>query len=145
MGILGQINHQVRALYDKAASKTSDFDIVSREKWKSNEEKGFGSMHQLLKNPDPPNVYKPLIVSRIKYLYEFGLHDEREEGAIKYLLWCSGIVEIVCDRNWINPGNRRQCYKEGEAVGVFWGEISECNMEASMSVEPFNSRFCNKN
>ena len=30
MGILGQINHQVRDLDEKAESKSSDFDKVSR-------------------------------------------------------------------------------------------------------------------
>ena len=53
MGILGQITHQVRALDDKSASTKSDFDKGSREKWKSNEEKGIGSMHQLLQNKFP--------------------------------------------------------------------------------------------
>ena len=54
------------------------------------------------------------------------------------LPWCSGIVELLCDRTWINPGKRRQCYKEGEAAEVFWDTIPERNMEASRSIEPFN-------
>ena len=75
MGILGQINHQVRALYEKAASKTSYFDKGSREKYKSNEDRGIGSMHRLLKNPYPLKVENSLLGSRIEYLYEFGLYD----------------------------------------------------------------------
>ena len=59
--------------------------------------------------------------------------------------WCSGVVVKVCDRTLINPGKRRQCYKEREAVEVFWGAIPEYNMEASRSIEPFNSRLWNKN
>ena len=59
----------------------------------------------------------------------------------KYLHWCSGIVEIVCNGTWIKPGNRRRCYKEVEAAEVFWGAIPECNIEASRSIEPFNSRL----
>ena len=70
-------------------------------------------MHQLLKNTDPPNVDELLLGSRFEYLSEFELDYERGEGANKYLRWCSGIMEIVCDGNWINPGNMRQCYKEG--------------------------------
>ena len=37
MRILGQITYQVRDLDGKAASKISDFDRLSRDKWKSNE------------------------------------------------------------------------------------------------------------
>ena len=36
MGIFGQITHKLRALDEKAASTTIDFDKGSREKWKSN-------------------------------------------------------------------------------------------------------------
>ena len=111
MGILGQINHQVKAMGEKAAYKPSDFDKVSKEKWKSNEQKGIGSMHQLLQNPDPPKVDEFLLGSRIEYLSEFELYDERGEGGNKYLRWCGGIMEKVCDETWINPGNRIQCYK----------------------------------
>ena len=75
MGILGQITHKVRALYEKLSSKRSYFDKVSREKWKSNEEKGVGSMHQLLQNPDPLNFDESLLGSKIEYLSEFGLYD----------------------------------------------------------------------
>ena len=56
MGILGQITHQVSTLDEKSVPTASDFDKGSREKWKSNEEKWKGSMHQLLQNPDPPKV-----------------------------------------------------------------------------------------
>ena len=83
MGIIGQINHQVRALDDIAASKTSEFGKGSREKCKSNEDKGVGSMHQLLQNPDPPKVDDSFLGSRIEYLSEFELDDEREEGGNK--------------------------------------------------------------
>ena len=77
MRILGQITPKIRALYEKAASKTSDFDKGSRKKWNSNEEKSIGSMHQLLQNTYPPKVDESLLGSRIKYLSEFGLDDER--------------------------------------------------------------------
>ena len=97
MGILGQITHQVRTLDEKTAYIASDFDKGSREKWKSNEEKGKGSIHQLLQNPDPLKVYESLLGSRIEYLLEFELDDENEEGANKDMRWCSGIVERVCD------------------------------------------------
>ena len=76
MGIICQINHQVRALDDIAASKTSDFGKGSREKCKINEDKGIGSMHQLLKNPYPPKVDELLLLIRIEYLSEFDLDDE---------------------------------------------------------------------
>ena len=97
MGIIGQITHQVRTLDEKAASTASDFDKGSREKWKSNEEKGKESMHQLLQNTDPPKVDESLLGSRIEYLLEFELDNENEEGANKDLCWCSGIVERLCD------------------------------------------------
>ena len=48
MGILGQITNQVSTLDEKSASTASDFDKGSRDKWKSNEYKWKGSMHQLL-------------------------------------------------------------------------------------------------
>ena len=51
MWILGHITHQVSTLDEKAASTASDFDKGSRENWKSNEEKGKGSMHQIFQNP----------------------------------------------------------------------------------------------
>ena len=63
----------------------------------------------------------------------------------KYLHLCRVIAERVCDGTWKNPGKRGECYKEGEAAEVFWGAIPECNMEASRSIEPFNSRLWNKN
>ena len=47
-------------------------------------------------------------------------------------------MERMCDGTWINPGNMRQCYKEGESVEVFWDAIPEFNIEASRSVEPLN-------
>ena len=144
MGILGQINHQVSTLYDKAASTASDFDKVSIENWKSNEEKGKGSMHQLLQNPDPSRVDESLFESRIEYLSEFELDDENEEGENKDLSWCSGIVERVCDGAWIKSKKRRQCYKKGKGAEVFWDAIHECNMEASRSIETFHSRLWNK-
>ena len=96
MGIFGLNNHQVRSLYKKAESKTSDFDKLSRKKRRSNEEKGIGSMHQLLQNPYPVNVEESLLGSRIDYLSEFGKDDKREEGVNKDLSWCSGIVERLC-------------------------------------------------
>ena len=71
MGILGHITHQVSTVDEKAASTSSDFDTGSKEKWKSNEEKGKGSMHKLLLNPDPQKVDESLLGSRIEYLSEF--------------------------------------------------------------------------
>ena len=102
-------------------------------------------MHQLLQNIDPPKVDESFLGSRIESLSEFELDDENEEVPNKDLRWCSGIVERVCDGTWIKAGNRRQCYKEGEATEVFWDAIPECNMEASRSIEPFHSRLWNKN
>ena len=69
-------------------------------------------MHQLLKNSDPLKVDESSLGSRIEYLSQFGLYDEKEEGINKYLRWCSDIVESVCDGTWINTGNIRQFYKE---------------------------------
>ena len=52
----------------------------------------------------------------------------------------------MCYGTWINPGKMyTQCYKEGEAAEVFWYAIPECNMEASRSIDPFNSSLLNKN
>ena len=83
MGILGNITHQVSTLDEKTAYTASYFYKVSREKWNSNEEKGKGSMHQLLQNPDPPKVDEFLLGSRIEYLLEFELDDENDEGGNK--------------------------------------------------------------
>ena len=98
-----------------------------------------------MQNPYPPKVDESLLKSRIEYLSEFGLYDEREREMNKDLRWCSGIVERVSDGTWINTGNRRQCYKEVEAAEVFWDTMPEFNMEASRSIKPFNSRLWNKN
>ena len=76
MRILGQITHQVSTLDEKVSSAASDFDKGSREKWKSNEDKGKVSIHQLLQNPDPSKVDESLLGSRIEYLSEFELDDE---------------------------------------------------------------------
>ena len=78
MWILGHITHQVRALDNKSASKTREFDKGPREKWKSNEEKGIGSMHQLFQNTDPSKVDELLLGSRIECLSDFELDYERE-------------------------------------------------------------------
>ena len=80
MGILGQITPQVSTLDKKSASTSSGFDKVSKEKWKNNEEKEKGSMHQLLQNPDPPKVDKYLHGSRIEYLSEFDKKMKMRKG-----------------------------------------------------------------
>ena len=49
-------------------------------------------MHQLLQNSDPPKGDESLLGSRIEYLSEFELDDERDEGVNEDLRWCSGIV-----------------------------------------------------
>ena len=77
MRILGQITPKIRALYEKAASKTSDFDKGSRKKWNSNEEKSIGSMHQLLQNQYPPKVDESLLGRKIEYLSKFEFGNEK--------------------------------------------------------------------
>ena len=65
MEILGHINHQVRAIDEKASTKTSDSGKGSREKGGVNEEKSIGSMHQLFQNPDALKVDESLLGSNI--------------------------------------------------------------------------------
>ena len=49
-------------------------------------------MHQLLQNSDSPKADETLLGSRIEYLSEFGLYDERKEGENKDLCCCIGIL-----------------------------------------------------
>ena len=36
-------------------------------------------------------------------------------------------VERVSDSTWLMPGARTKCYKEGEAVEVYWDAVPEAN------------------
>ena len=88
------------------------------------------------------NIDDSFIGTRIEYLYEFDLVGE---GNTKALCWCGRVVENISDGTWVNPGKRRQCYKENEAEFVFWDAVPEADFPASCSIEPFDEKKWNKN
>ena len=81
------------------------------------------------------NIDDSFIGIRIEYVSEF---DRVEEGNIKKLRWCGGVVENISDGTWVNPGKLCQCYKENEAAFVFWDSVPEANYPVSRSIEPFD-------
>ena len=46
------------------------------------------------------NINDSFIGTRIEYLPEF---DVIEEGNMKELRWCGGVVEKISDDTWVNP------------------------------------------
>ena len=68
-----------------------------------------------------------LIGKRVEYLAEFDMDDS---GTEKEPRWCSGVVERICDGTWVIPGRMRKCWKENEAVEVFWDAVPEADAPA---------------
>ena len=70
-------------------------------------------MQQLVKQ----KINDSFIGTRIECLSEFHLVGE---GNMKELRCCGNVVKNISDGTWVNPGKRRQCYKENKASFVFW-------------------------
>ena len=88
-----------------------------------------------------PAVDETLLGKRIEFLSEF---DMDEEGTEKEPRWCSGVVERICDGTWVIPGKVRKCWKEGEAVEVFWDAIPDADMPACRDNVALNPNKWNK-
>jgi len=83
-------------------------------------------------------VSEDLIGKRVEYLAEFDMDDS---GTEKEPRWCSGVVERICDGTWVIPGRMRKCWKENEAVEVFWDAIPEADApacRAQVALDPKN-------
>ena len=52
-----------------------------------------------------------------------------EECTEKEPRWCSRVIERICDGTWVIPGKVRKCWKEGEAVEVFWDAIPDADID----------------
>jgi len=82
-----------------------------------------------------------LIGKRIEYLSEFDMDDKGTEQEPR---WCSGVVQRICEGTWVIPGKMRKCWKEGEAVEVFWDVIPDADMPACRDKVALNPNKWNK-
>ena len=98
-------------------------------------------MYSKRQKKDAPAIDETLIGKRIEYLSEF---DMDEEGTEKESRWCSGVVEIICDGTWVIPGKMRICWKEGEAVEIFWdarpdaSDMPACRDKVALNPKKWN-------
>ena len=81
--------------------------------WQWREEIVETSVLEKMQQLGKRNIDDSFIGTRIEYLYEFDLVGE---GNTKALCWCGRVVENISDGTWVNPGKRRQCYKENESA-----------------------------
>lgn len=139
--ILGQLTTQVKKLDKRAKDEEGSFDQSAREKWKRNELEGLGNMNRYMQQKDSPAINDSLIGTRIEYLSEFDMDDE---GTVKELRWCGGVVKRICDGTRGIPGKQRKRYKKGEPVEIFWDAISEADIPPLTSIVPLNPRNWNK-
>ena len=95
-----------------------------------------------MQQPGKLNIDDSFIGIMIEYLSEF---DLVEEGNMKELRWCGGVVKNISDGTWVKPGKLRQFYKENEAAFVFWDSVTEADYPASHSIDPFDENKWNKN
>ena len=88
------------------------------------------------------NIDDSFISTQMEYLSGFDLVGELN---MKELHWCGGIVKNIRDGTCIKPGNRRQHYKENEAVFMFWDAVLQADYPATRSIEPFSEKKWNNN
>ena len=97
-------------------------------------QKGFGSVLEEMLELEHKTIYASFIGTRIEYLSEF---DINEEGAIKDVRWCAGVVKAISDGTapkWLKQNAARACYKDNEAALIDWDAITKANMEAGESI-----------
>lgn len=141
MAILGTESKQRGKLDSNTIEAEDEFELKSRNDWKKRELEGFTSVHSKRQKRDAPAVDETLLGKRIEFLSEF---DMDEEGTEKEPRWCSGVVERICDGTWVIPGKVRKCWKEGEAVEVFWDAIPDADMPACRDKVALNPNKWNK-
>lgn len=141
MPILGTESKQ-RGKLDKTGIEVEDeFEQKSRNEWKKREAEGFSSIHSKRQKKNAPAVDETLIGKRIEVLISFDINKESAETAQR---WCCGAVERICDGTWVIPGRARKCWKEGEAVEVFWDAIPDADMPACRDRVALNPNKWNK-
>ena len=141
MAILGTESKQRGKLDSNTIEAEDEFELKSRNDWKKREFEGLTSVHSKRQKRDAPAVDETLLGKRIEFLSEF---DMDEEGTEKEPRWCSGVVERICDGTWVIPGKARKCWKEGEAVEVFWDAIPDADMPACRDKVALNPNKWNK-
>ena len=141
MAIMGTGAKQRTKLDTNTIEAEEEFDLKSRNDWKKQEVEGFSSVRSKRHKKDSPAVDKALIGKRIEFLAEF---DMDEEGTEKEPRWCSGVVERICDGTWVIPGKCRKCWKEGEAVEVFFDAIPDADTPACREKVALNPNKWNK-
>ena len=139
---LGTASKQRGKLDSNTQEEEDEFELNSRIKWKEQESEGYGSVYSKRQKKDAPAIDETLIGKRIEYLSEFDMY---EEGTEKESRWCSGVVERICDGTWVIPGKMRKCWKEGEAVEIFWDAIPDASdMPACRDKVALNPKKWNK-
>ena len=141
MATLGTETKQRGRLDINSMEVEHDFVLKSRNDWKKRELEGETSVHSKRQKKNAPAVNEYLLGKRIEYLAEFDMDDN---GAVKEPRWCSGIVERICDGTWVITGRMRKCWKEGEAVEVFWDAIPDADMSACREKVALNPHKWNK-
>ena len=141
MATLGTASKQRGKLDSNTQEEEDEFELNSRIKWKTQESEGHGSVYSKRQKKDAPAVDDILIGKRVEYLSEFDMDDEGTEQEPR---WCSGVVERICDGTWVIPGKMRKCWKEGEAVEVFWDVIPDADMPACRDKMALNPNKWNK-
>lgn len=141
MATLGTTSRLREKLDSNTQEEEDEFEINSRIKWKKQESEGYGSLYSKRQKKDAPAIDKTLIGKQIEHLSEF---DMDEEGTEKEPRWCSGVVERICDGTWVIPGKCRKCWKEGEAVEVFFDAIPNADTPACREKVALNQNKWNK-
>ena len=111
--IIETLSNAIKDLYRKAKDEDTGFNKDALKEWLRREEIGETSILEKMQQQGKRNIDDSFIGTRIEYLSEF---DLVEEGNMKELRWCGGVVENISDVTWVRPGKCRQCYKENEAA-----------------------------
>ena len=141
MPILGTESKQRGKLDETGIEVEDEFEQKSRNEWKKREAEGFSSIHSKRQKKNSPAVDETLIGKRIEVLISFDINKESAETAQQ---WCCGAVERICDGTWVIPGRARKCWKEGEAVEVFWDAMPDADMPACRDRVALNPNKWNK-
>jgi hypothetical protein len=106
MAILGTESKQRIKLDSKTQEEEDEFELNARNKWKKQESQGHGSVYSMQQKKNAPAVDETFICKRIEVVISF---DMNKEGTEQAQLWCSGVVERICDGTWVIPGKMRKC------------------------------------
>ena len=142
MPILGTLSNPVKDLDRKAKAKETEFNKDAQKYWQQREDIGYTSVLDQMQQLGELNIDDSFIGTQMDYLSDFDLVGEVN---MKELCCCGGIFENISDDACVNPGNRRQYYKENEAAFVFWDAVLEADYPASRSIEPFDEKKWNNN